>query len=153
MPGIVAGDGKVKGYRSDNAEIHSMNIGEAADGSGVSAKMIRYYEAIGLIAGAARAENGYRNYHEGDVHQLRFVRRARDLGFSAERIRDLLRLWSDRGRASHDVKKIAVTHAEALNADIEKLTALRNSILHLAELCHGDDRPGCPIIDGLSGEA
>ncbi len=129
-----------------------MNIGEAAERSGVSAKMIRYYEEIGLIAPAARGENGYRNYREADVHRLRFVRRARELGFSVERIRDLLKLWSDRRRASHDVKKIALVHATALNADIEKLTALRDSILHLAARCHGDERPECPIIEDLSGE-
>jgi len=127
-----------------------MKIGEAAFRSGVSAKMIRYYEDISLISSALRAGNGYRNYEEQDVHRLRFVRRARDLGFSVERIRDLLRLWSDRG-ASHDVKKIALVHAEALNADIEKLTALRDSILHLAARCHGDNRPECPIIEDLSG--
>lgn len=129
-----------------------MNIGEAASRSGVTAKMIRYYEEIGLIKAARRGENGYRNYLEQDVHRLRFVRRARELGFSIARIRDLLRLWSDRRRASHDVKKIALVHAGALNADIEKLTALRDSILHLAKRCHGDQRPECPIIEDLSGE-
>jgi len=129
-----------------------MNIGEAAERTGVSAKMIRYYEEIGLIAVARRGENGYRNYQEQDIHRLRFVRRARELGFSVVRIRDLLRLWSDRRRASHDVKKIALVHAGALNADIEKLTALRDAILHLAKLCHGDQRPECPIIEDLSGK-
>lgn len=127
-----------------------MNIGEAAEHSGVKAKMIRYYEEIGLIGAAARSDNGYRNYLASDVNKLRFVRRARELGFAVERIRELLKLWSDRTRASHDVKKIALVHAEALNADIEKLTALRDSILHLASLCHGDDRPECPIIEDLS---
>lgn len=127
-----------------------MNIGEAAEHSGVKAKMIRYYEEIGLIGVAARSDNGYRNYLASDVNKLRFVRRARELGFAVERIRELLKLWSDRTRASHDVKKIALVHAEALNADIEKLTALRDSILHLASLCHGDDRPECPIIEDLS---
>lgn len=127
-----------------------MKIGEAAIRSGVSAKMIRYYEEIGLISSAIRAGNGYRNYEEQDVHRLRFVRRARDLGFSVERIRELLRLWSDRG-ASHDVKQIALVHVEALNTDIQKLTALRDSVLDLAARCHGDDRPECPIIEDLSG--
>jgi len=127
-----------------------MNIGEAAESSGVSAKMMRYYEEIGLIGRAGRAENGYRNYNETDVHKLRFVRRARELGFSIERIRDLLTLWSDRRRASRDVKKIALMHAQALNADIGKLTALRDTVLHLADRCHGDDRPRCPIIEDLS---
>ncbi len=127
-----------------------MKIGEAAFRSGVSAKMIRYYEEIGLISTAVRIGNGSRSYQEQEVHRLRFVRRARDLGFSLEPIRELLRLWSDRG-ASHDVKQIALVHAEALNADIEKLTALRDSILYLAARCHGDDRPECPIIENLSG--
>lgn len=127
-----------------------MNIGEAAERSGVSAKMIRYYEEIGLTAPAGRDENGYRNYNETDVHKFRFVRRARELGFSIGRIRDLLTLWSNRRRASRDVKKIALLHAQALNADIEKLTALRDTVLHLADRCHGDDRPRCPIIEDLS---
>ncbi len=130
-----------------------MNIGEAAERSGVSAKMIRYYEEIGLIASAARAENGYRNYQDQDIHRLRFVRRARELDFPVERIRELLRPWSDRARASPDVKAIALLHAEALNADIEKLTGLRDSILHLANRCHGDHGPDCPIIEDLSGES
>ncbi|MBC8038520.1 MAG: Cu(I)-responsive transcriptional regulator [Rhizobiales bacterium] len=129
-----------------------MNIGEAAKLSGVSAKMIRYYEEIGLIVAAARAENSYRSYDETDVHKLRFVRRARELGFPVQRIRDLLKLWSNRRRASHDVKKIALVHAEALNADIEKLTGLRDAVLHLADRCHGDGRPECPIIEDLSGD-
>ncbi len=93
--------------------------------------MMRYYEEIGLIGPAQRAENGYRNYNETDVHKLRFVRRARELGFSIERIRDLLTLWSNRRRASREVKTIALMHAQALNDDIEKLTALRDTVLHL----------------------
>jgi Cu(I)-responsive transcriptional regulator len=128
----------------------TMNIGEAAGLSGVRAKMIRYYEGIGLIAAAARTENGYRNYDDHDVHRLRFVRRARELGFSVKRIKDLLRLWSDRDRASQDVKKIALIHAEALDADIQKLTALRDSVRQLAARCQGDNRPECPIIEDLS---
>jgi MerR family transcriptional regulator, copper efflux regulator len=129
-----------------------MNIGEAADGSGVSAKMIRYYEETGLISRAARSASGYRNYDHTDVHTLRFIRRARDLGFSIERIRELLKLWQDRSRASEDVKKIALDHVAALDADIAKLTSLRNAVSHLAGKCHGDDHPDCPILDGLSGE-
>jgi MerR family transcriptional regulator, copper efflux regulator len=113
-----------------------MNIGTAAGQSGVNAKMIRYYEEIGLIGRSSRSEAGYRIYDEPDVHRLRFIRRARDLGFSVERIRDLLKLWSDRRRPSRDVKK--------------KLTAMRDAVEALARHCHGDERPDCPIIDELS---
>ncbi len=127
----------------------AMNIGEAAAHSGVSAKMIRYYEETGLIAKAARTESGYRNYGAADVHTLRFIRRARDLGFSIERIRELLMLWQDRSRSSRDVKAIALSHLSAMDEDIAKLTSLRNAIQHLAGLCHGDDHPDCPILDDL----
>jgi MerR family transcriptional regulator, copper efflux regulator len=130
-----------------------MNIGAAAGQSGVNAKMIRYYEEIGLIGRSSRSEAGYRIYDEPDVHRLRFIRRARDLGFSVERIRDLLKLWSDRRRPSRDVKKIALAHVAALNADIEKLTAMRDAVEALARHCHGDERPDCPIIDELSRPA
>jgi MerR family transcriptional regulator, copper efflux regulator len=130
-----------------------MNIGVAAGQSGVNAKMIRYYEDIGLIGRSSRTEAGYRIYDEPDVHRLRFIRRARDLGFSVERIRDLLKLWSDRRRPSHDVKKIALAHVAALNADIEKLTTMRDAVEALSKQCHGDARPDCPIIDELSRPA
>ena len=129
-----------------------MNIGEAAEHSGVSAKMIRYYEETGLVAKAARSMSGYRNYGEADVHTLRFIRRARDLGFSIERIRELLKLWDDQGRASADVKEIALAHVAELEADIRKLQSIRDAVKHLADQCHGDGQPGCPILDGLSGE-
>lgn len=127
----------------------AMNIGEAAEHSGVSAKMIRYYEETGLIPKAVRTGSGYRNYNSVDVHTLRFIRRARDLGFSIDRIRDLLKLWQDRSRSSRDVKAIAVSHLVALDEDIAKLTTLRNAVQHLAGLCHGDDHPDCPILDDL----
>jgi MerR family transcriptional regulator, copper efflux regulator len=130
-----------------------MNIGTAAGQSGVNAKMIRYYEEIGLIGRSSRSEAGYRIYDEPDVHRLRFIRRARDLGFSVERIRELLRLWSDRRRPSREVKAVALAHVAALNADIEKLTAMRDAVEALARQCHGDARPDCPIIDELSRPA
>ena len=130
-----------------------MNIGTVAESSGVSAKMIRYYEETGLIPQTRRSDSGYRKYLETDVHTLRFVRRARDLGFPIERIKELLRLWQDRTRTSREVKAIALNHVAALDADIAKLTSLRNAVGHLAGLCHGDEHPECPILDGLSGDA
>ncbi len=129
-----------------------MNIGTVAGNSGVSAKMIRYYEETGLIPHTRRSDSGYRKYDQTDVHTLRFIRRARDLGFSMERIRELLKLWQDRGRPSREVKAIALNHVAELDADIAKLISLRNAVSHLAGLCHGDDHPECPILDGLSGE-
>ena len=128
-----------------------MNIGEVAEQSGVPAKMIRYYEETGLVRKPERSPGGYRQYGEADVHTMRFVRRARDLGFPFERIRELLKLWSDRRRSSHEVKKIALAHVAALEADIIKLTGLRDMLRHLAGKCHGDDRPDCPILDNLGG--
>ncbi len=128
-----------------------MNIGKAAEQSGVTTKMIRYYEDIGLVPKSARSGSGYRNYGEPDVYKLRFVRRARDLGFPIERIRELLKLWSDDTRSSHDVKTIALAHVAALDADIHKLTELRNTVRDLAGKCHGDDKPECPIIERLGG--
>lgn len=131
-----------------------MNIGTAAQRSGVPAKMIRYYEQTGLLRAPARSASGYREYGETDVHAMRFIRRAREFGFPTERIRELLRLWFDRSRASHDVKGIAMAQVEALDADIAKLTELRNVLSDLAKRCHGDDRPDCPILDGIeSGRA
>jgi Cu(I)-responsive transcriptional regulator len=130
-----------------------MNIGEASRRSGVSAKMIRYYEEIHLVPLPQRLDSGYRSYDEADVHTLRFVGRARDLGFPIERIRELLKLWTDRSRASHEVKEIALAHVAALDADIAKLTGLRDLLCNLAQKCHGDDHPECPILDDLASEA
>ena len=127
-----------------------MNIGQAAKTSGVSTKMIRHYEAIGLIRPASRTESGYRIYSENDLHTLRFIRRARDLGFSVEQIRNLLTLWRDHGRASADVKAIALQHVEALEAKMLQLRAMADTLRHLAETCHGDQRPDCPIIHDLA---
>ncbi|WP_411851145.1 Cu(I)-responsive transcriptional regulator [Stenotrophomonas sp. LGBM10] len=130
-----------------------MNIGEAAQFSGVSAKMIRYYEQIGLIPKALRSEAGYRHYSPQDAHSLRFIRRARDLGFSVEQIADLLVLWRDRTRASADVKAMALAHVAGLRARIDELQAMAGTLEHLAEHCHGNDRPDCPIIADLAEPA
>jgi Cu(I)-responsive transcriptional regulator len=130
-----------------------MRIGEAAEASGVSAKMIRHYEAVGLLPAAARRDSGYRAYEDGDVHRLRFIRRARDLGFSLAEIAGLLALWGDRGRASAEVKRLALAHVEALEAKARDLSAMAATLRHLAAHCHGDERPECPILEELAGEA
>lgn len=128
-----------------------MNIGQASSQSGVSAKMIRYYESIGLMPEAGRTQAGYRVYSARDVHLLRFVRRSRDLGFALEDIRMLLGLWQDDERPSAAVKDIALKHIDELTRKIVELQAMKRSLQHLAEACHGDDRPDCPILDDLGG--
>jgi MerR family gold-responsive transcriptional activator of gol and ges genes len=130
-----------------------MNIGQAAKASGVSAKMIRYYEEIGLIPAAERTGAGYRVYSARDVHLLRFVRRARDLGFPVEAIRELLSLWQDRSRHSADVKRLALAQAEDLRGRMRAMEEMAGTLETLAACCHGDDRPDCPILDNLSGKA
>jgi Cu(I)-responsive transcriptional regulator len=130
-----------------------MNIGEASAASGVSAKMIRYYEKIGLITPAQRSNSGYRVYADNDIHTLRFIRRARDLGFSVEQMVDLLALWRDRNRSSADVKRIALGHVETLEAKMRELGEMATALKHLAGTCHGDDRPDCPIIEELAGKS
>ena len=127
-----------------------MNIGEASKASGVSAKMIRYYESTGLVRAVARSGTGYRLYDERDVHTLGFIRRARDLGFSVEQIGGLLQLWRDEGRASADVKRLALEHVAALDAKAEEIQAMSRTLRRLAETCHGNERPQCPIIDDLA---
>ncbi len=129
-----------------------MNIGKAAAASGVSAKMIRYYESIGLIPEASRTDSGYRDYSEKDVHTLRFIRRARDLGFSVEKMTELLALWRDRSRASADVKRVALEHVEELERKACELQEMSMTLKHLAENCRGNGRPDCPIIDELSAD-
>ncbi len=126
-----------------------MNIGDAAAASGVSAKMIRHYESIGLLK-AQRSTNGYRVYAERDVALLRFIRHARDLGFPLEDVRRLLALWQDRDRASKEVKRLALAHVAALETKAESLRTMAASLRHLAAHCHGDARPDCPILDDLA---
>ncbi len=121
-----------------------------AKASGVSTKMIRYYEQIGLIPQAIRSDSGYRNYSSSDAHSLRFIRRARDLGFSVEQIKELLALWRDRERASSDVKAVALSHVTGLKSKIAELQAMTRALEHLAEHCRGNDRPDCPIIEDLA---
>lgn len=127
-----------------------MNIGQAASASGISAKMIRHYESIHLIAPGARSEAGYRTYVDKDLHTLRFIKRARSLGFSLDQIRELLSLWKDSHRASADVKAIALAHVDDLEKRIAELSDMRNTLQHLAQSCSGDARADCPILQGLA---
>ncbi|CCF00557.1 Cu(I)-responsive transcriptional regulator [Sinorhizobium fredii] len=127
-----------------------MNIGQASKASGVSSKMIRYYEQIGLIRPALRTASSYRTYGDNDIHTLRFVRRARDLGFSVEQIKELLALWRDRSRASSDVKSVALEHVAELERKIAAIQEMTKTLKYLASHCHGDDRPECPIIDEIA---
>ena len=128
-----------------------MNIGQAAKASGLTAKMLRYYERIGLLAPAGRTDSGYRQYGAEDLRVLAFVRRSRDLGFSLEEIRQLLSLWQDRQRASADVKALAKRHIAELDLKIAELTRLRSTLGELVSCCHGDASPDCPILDTLGG--
>ncbi|HEY9239630.1 MAG TPA: Cu(I)-responsive transcriptional regulator [Burkholderiaceae bacterium] len=130
-----------------------MNIGEASQRSAVSAKMIRHYESLGLLPPVARTPAGYRQYDDATVHALRFIRRARDLGFGMHEIEALLGLWHDRRRASAQVKRIALDHAADLQRRIEAMQAMQRTLEHLARGCAGDDRPDCPILDDLAGQA
>lgn len=130
-----------------------MNIGQAAKHSSVSAKTIRYYESIGLIAAASRTESGYRVYSDKEVQTLRFIHHARSLGFSVKDVSTLLDLWRDQGRVSADVKALAMAHVAAVDRKIQELQRMRDTLLDLTHRCHGDDRPDCPILEGLAGEA
>lgn len=127
-----------------------MNIGQAARESGLSAKMIRHYEATGLLKAAHRTDSGYRIYQAEDLHTLAFIKRSRDLGFSLEEIGRLLMLWQDRGRASADVKALAGRHIDTLNRRIDELLGLRDTLQKLVSHCQGDDRPDCPILTDLA---
>lgn len=126
-----------------------MNIGQASKASGVSAKMIRYYEETGLIPAAGRTSSGYRDYSDTDVHMLRFIRRARDLGFSVAAISDLLGLWRDETRQSSEVKRLAQGHIDELHKKIKGLQDMAHTLTMLVNACHGDHRPHCPILQSL----
>ncbi|MBN9084997.1 MAG: Cu(I)-responsive transcriptional regulator [Rhizobiales bacterium 62-17] len=128
-----------------------MNIGQAAEHSGVSAKMIRHYESIGLLRPAARSSNTYRQYGEQDVHELRFIGRARSLGFSMKEIGELLSLWRDRQRPSGDVRQVAARHLSDLEAKLAEMQAMVTTLRKLIHACHGDERPDCPILEDLAG--
>jgi Cu(I)-responsive transcriptional regulator len=127
-----------------------VNIGEAARLSGVSAKMVRHYEGLGLLPRVARTDSGYRQYGEPDVHTLRFIKRARDLGFSMEEIGELVGLWQNRRRASASVLRVARKHADDLQQRIAAMQEMQRTLQHLIHCCHGDDRPECPILDALA---
>lgn len=128
-----------------------MNIGAAAKASGVSAKMIRHYEGVGLLPAAHRSEAGYRLYGDKDIRTLQFIRRSRDLGFSIEEIRGLVGLWQDRTRPSREVKALAQGHLDFLDRKLEELQSMKNALTHLVHCCHGDERPECPILENLAG--
>lgn len=128
----------------------TMTIGEAAQATGVSPKMIRHYESLGLLPAVVRTEAGYRLYDERTLHTLRFIRRARDLGFGLDEIEQLLTLWADQARASAEVKALAARHVADLDARIAQMQAMRRSLQHLVRACHGDGRPDCPILDDLA---
>ncbi len=126
------------------------NIGQAAHASGISAKMIRHYEEIGLIPKVSRTLSDYRVYNDKNVHMLRFIRHARDLGFSVKQISSLLELWSDQARSSSDVKTLAIEHIHLLDQKISELNAMKSELARLVSCCHGDARPECPILDNLA---
>lgn len=130
--------------------MQAMNIGQAAKATGVSAKMIRHYESVGLFPEARRTEAGYRQYADKELGTLRFIRSARDLGFSIEQIRALLGLWQDQRRPSREVKALAQAHIDELDAKLRDMQAMKATLEHLVHCCHGDDRPDCPIIDRLA---
>ena len=128
-----------------------MNIGQAARASGITAKMIRHYESVGLLPPAMRSDKGYRQYGEREVHVLRFIRRARDLGFSIKDISGLLSQWHDRQRPSRQVKALAQAHMQQLQRKIDELQSMRQTLEKLVQCCQGDERPDCPILQDLAG--
>lgn len=130
-----------------------VHIGAAAQRSGVSAKMVRHYESLGLLPPVSRTDSGYRLYSDADIHALQFIKRSRDLGFSMAEIAELMGLWHNRRRASASVQRIARKHAENLARRIEQLQAMQRTLQHLIHCCHGDERPECPILDDLAGSA
>ena len=133
--------------------MEAIHIGQAAAASGVSAKMIRHYESVGLLPAAQRTDSGYRQYGDTEVHTLRFIRRARDLGFSIHEIGELLNLWRNRRRPSRQVKALAEDHIRALQHKVQELLAMKGTLEHLVHCCHGDERPECPILDELAAAA
>ena len=130
-----------------------INIGEAARLSGVSAKMVRHYESLGLLPQVQRSDSGYRQYNGAEVHTLRFIKRSRELGFSIAEIAELVSLWQNRRRASTNVRRIAQKHADELAQRINAMQAMQDTLAHLIACCHGDERPDCPILDDLSAAA
>ena len=136
--------------QSEESPMEAMNIGEAAKASGVSPKMIRHYEVVGLVPVPKRTESGYRQYDDNEVHTLRFIRQARDLGFSIHEIGELLSLWHNRKRPSRLVKALAEVHIQALEQKAQELLAMKATLEHLVHCCHGDERPDCPILDVLA---
>ena len=130
-----------------------VNIGSVAELSGISAKMVRHYESLGLLPHVARADSGYRQYTEADVHTLRFIKRSRDLGFSMAEIGELVTLWQNRRRTSASVKRIAQKHVDELAVRIEAMQAMQRTLRQLLHHCHGDERPDCPILDDLASRA
>lgn len=130
-----------------------LNIGQAAAASGVSAKMIRHYEDVGMLPAAKRTESGYRQYGDADVQTLRFIRHSRDLGFSLTEIAELLSLWQNRRRSSRQVRELAQAHIKELDEKLKELQAMKATLEHLVHCCHGDDRPDCPIIESLADDA
>ena len=127
-----------------------VNIGDAARLSGVSAKMVRHYESLGLLPRVGRTDSGYRQYAEADVHTLRFIKRSRDLGFSMEEIGELVGLWQNRRRASANVRRVAQKHADDLARRITAMQEMQRTLAHLIHCCHGDERPDCPILEELA---
>lgn len=127
-----------------------VNIGEASKLSGVSAKMVRHYESLGLLPRVGRTGSGYRQYSQAEVHTLQFIKRSRELGFSMDEIAELVSLWQNRRRTSASVKRIAQQHADALAQRIEAMQAMQRTLQQLMHCCHGDDRPDCPILDDLA---
>jgi MerR family transcriptional regulator, copper efflux regulator len=142
----------MEGKRAMNAVIGGpYNIGEAAKRSGVSAKMVRHYESLGLLPRVGRTDAGYRQYSDKEVHTLRFIKRSRDLGFSMAEIAELVKLWQNRRRSSADVRRIAQKHVEDLEQRLAEMAAMKRTLEHLVHCCHGDSRPDCPILDELEG--
>lgn len=128
----------------------TLNIGQAAAQSGVSAKMVRYYESLGLLPKVARTQAGYRQYGEREVHTLRFIKHSRQLGFGMAEVAELLKLWQNRKRSSADVKRIALAHVADLDRRMREMAEMKRTLERLAQCCHGDSRPDCPILDELA---